>query len=231
MSLNAIAFIPDGNRRYARKVGINYAQAYTLGTEKAWDVINWLGEYPKIKMGTFYTLSLENLSRNRLELKVLFKIFDHELDKVFSRGLFEAQGVKLKFMGRLDLLPLGTRKRMEKVEDYTSEFDKKQINLAIGYNGQAEIVDAAKKFAEDCSRGAFNSAELNEEKFAKYLYNSSSPDLVIRTGDTQRLSGFLTYQSAYSELCFSEKFWPEFEKQDLKEAVKDFDSRERRFGK
>ena len=112
MGPESIAFIPDGNRRYARKMGISYAKAYSLGTERAWDVIDWLKEYPKIKAGTFYTLSLENLSRNRLELKALFALFERELDKVKNRGLFEEQGIRLKFIGRLNSLPKRVQKKI-----------------------------------------------------------------------------------------------------------------------
>ncbi|MAG21833.1 MAG: di-trans,poly-cis-decaprenylcistransferase [Candidatus Diapherotrites archaeon] len=231
MSLERIAFIPDGNRRYARKVGISYAKAYQMGTRKAWDVIDWMCEYPKIKAGTFYTLSLENLSRSKLELKVLMKIFERELDKVKTKKVFEEQGIKLRFLGRLGALPNGIQKKIKEVEDYTSEFDEKEVNLALGYNGRAEIVDAAKKFAEECKKGETTLDNLDETSFGEYLYSSNSPDLIVRTSGTQRLSGFLTYQSAYSEFHFTQKYWPEFEQQDLDTAVHEFDARERRFGK
>jgi len=231
MPINSIAFIPDGNRRYARKQGISYAEAYALGTQRAWDVIGWLKQYPKIKAGTFYTLSLENLSRSRFELHALMKLFERELDKVKSKSVFEEQGIRLKFLGRLDLLSKKVREKIEVAERYTENFGGKQINLAIGYNGQAEIVDAAKAFAEKYRKGEASLEELNEESFSKYLYSAERPDLIVRTSGTQRLSGFLTYQSAYSELYFTQKYWPEFQKEDLQQAVQDFEERERRFGK
>jgi undecaprenyl diphosphate synthase len=231
MSLNSIAFIPDGNRRYARKVGVNYAKSYQLGTRKAWEVIDWLKEYPQIKTGTFYTLSLENLARGKLELRVLLKLFEMELDRVKKSGVFEEQGIRLKFLGRLDSLPKKIRQKISDAEELTADFEKKQVNLALGYNGQAEIVDAAKKFAEQYKQGDASLEDLNETSFSNYLYSPTQPDLIVRTSGTQRLSGFLTYQSAYSELYFSEKFWPEFQEQDLGDAVQEFDARERRFGK
>ncbi len=231
MGLGSIAFIPDGNRRYARKVGISHAKAYQLGTKKAWEVIDWLKEYPKIKAGTFYTLSLENLSRSRLELKVLLKLFEKELDKVKSKSVFEEQGIRLRFLGRLHLLPEKIQNKIKEAEALTTEFDKKQINLAIGYNGQAEIVDAAKKFAEQYKKGEAGLQDLDEKKFSQYLYSGMSPDLIVRTSGTQRLSGFLTYQSAYSEFYFCPKYWPEFQQEDLAEAMEEFNERERRFGK
>ena len=231
MTLNSIAFIPDGNRRYAQKIGITQAQAYQLGTRKAWEVIDWLKDYPKIKAGTFYTLSLENLARSTFELKVLMRLFERELDRVKSKKVFEEQGIRLKFLGRLHTLPKRIQEKIKGVEEYTSEFDKKEINLALGYNGQAEIVDAAKAFAQKYKNGEAELGELDEKSFADYLYSASSPDMIVRTSGTQRLSGFLTYQSAYSELYFSEKYWPEFGQQDLEQAVNEFSSRERRFGK
>ena len=231
MSLNSIAFIPDGNRRYARKVGVNYAKSYQLGTRKAWEVIDWLKEYPQIKAGTFYTLSLENLARGKLELRVLLKLFEMELDRVKKSRVFEEQGIKLKFLGRLDSLPKKIRQKISDAEELTADFEKKQVNLALGYNGQAEIVDAAKAFAEQYKQGEANLEDLDETSFSNYLYSPAQPDLIVRTSGTQRLSGFLTYQSAYSELYFSEKFWPEFQEQDLGDAVQEFSARERRFGK
>ena len=231
MALNSIAFIPDGNRRYARKIGANYTKAYQMGTQKAWEVIDWLAGYPKIKFGTFYTLSLENLARSRIELCVLLKLFEKELDKIQSKKVFEEQGIRLKFIGRLKSLPEKIQQKMKEAEQLTSEYDSKQINLAIGYNGQAEIVDAAKSFAEQYKKGEAELDSLNEESFSQYLYLDNNPDLIVRTSGTQRLSGFLTYQSAYSEFFFLNKFWPEFEREDLQQAVDEFASRNRRFGK
>ena len=229
--LNSIAFIPDGNRRYATKMHIPLVQSYQLGTKKAWEVIDWLKDYPKIKAGTFYTLSLENLSRNKAELKILFSIFERELDKVLNSDFFPVNDVKLKFIGRFEDFPEKLKQKISKAEEFTENNKKKIINLAIGYNGQTEIVDAAKKIALAHEKG-LDLNSLNEDSFKKYLYSDfSDPDLIVRTSGTQRLSGFLTYQSSYSELYFSEKFWPEFSKTELNNAITEFDSRQRRFGK
>ncbi len=232
MELKSIAFIPDGNRRYARKAKISMVEAYSLGTSKAWDVINWIKDYNKIKVGTFYTLSLENLSRSASELNILFKIFENELDKVQSTTFFEDNELKLKFIGRLDQFPKKLKEKMFAVEKRTENFSKKTINLALGYNGQAEIVDAAKKFAEQYKKGLLKLNDLTMDSFKSFLYAPfPEPDLIIRTSGTQRLSGFLTYQSSYSELYFSRKYWPEFSKTDLDDAITNFSERKRKFGK
>ena len=231
MEISSIAFIPDGNRRYALKSGFNLAESYSLGTQKAWDVLGWLSKYPSIKFGTFYTLSLENLSRTSLELKVLFKVFEKELDKIKTREILVDENIKLKFIGKRDVFPKKLQEKMNSAEDFTAEHKKKTIYLALGYNGQQEIVDAAKKIAIDYKNG-FDLNSLNEKTFKKYLYaDFQEPDLIMRTSGTQRLSGFMTYQSAYSELYFTPKHWPELTEKDIAIAIQEYNNRKRKFGK
>ncbi len=232
MVLSSIAFIPDGNRRFAQKKGISLLESYLQGTQKAWDVMHWLSNFPQIKTGTFYTLSLENLTRNQIELSLLLKIFDKELDKAAKSDLFEKQGIALRFIGQIELLPQKLQDKMKVLSEQTSVHDAKTINLAIGYSGQTEIVFAAKKIAEQYKQGLLSLSDLTAQSFRKFLYNDFHfPDLIIRTSGTQRLSGFLTYQSAYSELYFLDKYWSEIEQTDLHTAVSEFESRERKFGK
>jgi len=230
--LESIAFIPDGNRRFALKSGVNFLKAYQLGTKKAWDVMHWLEEYPKIKAGTFWMLSLENTQKRRAELALLFKIFDRELGKVKSSGYFEEKQVRLKFFGRLELLPKKLLEKIKEAEQFTQEFNTRTISLALGYSGRAEILDAAKSLALDVQQGKVELSELNEKGFEKYLYSDlREPDLIVRTSGEQRTSGFLPYQSAYSELHFCQHYWPEFTEQDLAEAISDYGARQRNFGK
>jgi len=121
---------------------------------------------------------------------------------------------------------------MSAAEKFTENNKGKTINLCLGYNGQAEIVDAAKKLALAYKEGNIDISDIDEKHFTKFLYSDfAEPDLIIRTGQTQRLSGFLTYQSAYSELYFSNKYWPEFSEQDLRTAVDSYYERSRKFGK
>ncbi|MDD5148267.1 MAG: polyprenyl diphosphate synthase [Candidatus ainarchaeum sp.] len=232
MVLNSIAFIPDGNRRFAQKQGISLLNAYKLGTRKAWEVFDWLNNYPEIKTGTFYTLSLENLQRKQTELKLLYRIFERELDKIKSSGLFEKNRIQMKFIGRLDLLPKKLREKIAEAEKFTEGFKNKKMNLAIGYTGRTEIIDAAKKIAEQYKQGNIDLDKITTDTFQQFLYSDfKNPDLIVRTSGTKRLSGFLTYQSAYSELYFLEKYWPEINRTDLDNAIQDFYARERKFGK
>lgn len=232
MELNSIAFIPDGNRRFAVKAGVDFLKAYQAGTRKAWDVLHWLNSYPSIKVGTFYTLSLENFLNRKTERNILFKIFERELEKVKSSGLFEKNQTRLKFIGRTDLFSKTLKEKIREAEEFTQDFSNKTINLAFGYSGQAEIVDATKKIAQAFKEGELSLESIDTNSFSNYLYSDFDfPDLIIRTGKTQRLSGFLTYQSAYSELYFLDKFWPEFSEQDLAQAVEYYNSAQRNFGK
>ncbi len=231
MELTSIAFIPDGNRRYMQENGLSILEAYQAGTRKAWDVFSWLQEYPGIKVGTFWSLSLENLKR-KAELPILFKIFERELDRVRESGLFERFGVRLRFLGRREVFPAELRDKMIGAERYTEQFNEKTMNVALGYSGQAEIVDASKRVAEDYAKGSLRLEDLDENTFRKYLYEDFDfPDLIVRTSGAQRLSGFLPFQSAYSELHFCKKYWPEFSRGDLESAIQDYDNRKRNFGK
>ncbi len=227
--LNSIAFIPDGNRRYAEKMGISYLSAYRMGTQRAWDVLDWILKYPSIKAGTFYTLSAENLNRNRAELMLLFRVFERELDSIKEKTVFEANSVRLKFIGDLSAFPKRLREKMLWAEHMTADFGQRVVNLALGYSGREEIVNAAKSLAIDYAHGSVaDLKQVDEEKFRSYLYSDfPDPDLIVRTSGTQRLSGFLTYQSAYSELYFIDKCWPELEERDIAAAVSEFSQRQR----
>ncbi len=229
--LSSIGFIPDGNRRFAKENKISIIDSYKLGTQKAWETIDWLQKYPEIKTGYFYTLSLKNLARKKHELNVLFKIFEGELKRVTETNYFEQNGIRLKFIGRLNDLPDKMQSMLSEAEKATANNTKKLINLALGYDGQAEIVDAAKQLALDYSAGKIDLEKVNEENFSNYLYSSSQPDLIVRTSGEHRLSGFLPYQSTYSELYFADKYWPEFKASDLARAVREFNDRKINFGK
>lgn len=230
--LESIAFIPDGNRRFAKLNKINLAQSYSLGTEKAWDVVKWLSNYPSITTGTFYTFSLKNFERSKGELNILMKIFQMQLDKVLAGKMLKEQEVKINFIGRRDSFPKKLQEKMLKVETVTADYKSKTINLALGYDGQTEIVDASKKFAQDVANGVVLADTLTTDSFKKYLYSDfKSPDLIVRTSNEQRLSGFLTYQSSYSELAFLDKYWPQITESDVAKVVSEYEQRERRFGK
>jgi len=229
--LSSIGFIPDGNRRYAKEHKIQMLTAYRMGTRKAWETIDWLQKYPEIKTGYFYTLSLKNLTRKKHELRVLHGIFKQELKKVTDTDYFERNGIKLKFIGRLSELPGRMQAMIREAEESTARNTRKLITLALGYDGQAEIVDAAKQLALDYEQGKVDLERVDEQSFSNYLYTQQAPDMIVRTSGEQRLSGFLPYQSTYAELYFCDKYWPEFEATDLDRAVREFSARKKNYGK
>jgi undecaprenyl diphosphate synthase len=232
MDLNSFAIIPDGNRRYAFANNISLTQAYLQGTKKAWNAFEWLTEFKSINSVTFYTLSQENLTRSKEELGVLFKIFEKELIKAINKTNSLNNSFKIKFIGNKNFFPEKTQEKMIELEELTLDNKEKTLALAIGYNGQNEILDATKKIAEQIQLKQLTAEQITPELFKKNLYSELPfPDLILRTSGTQRLSGFLTYQSAYSELVFLNKYWPEITQQDINKVVNEFNSRERRFGK
>lgn len=230
--LRSVAFIPDGNRRFAKEKRMPLVKAYSLGVKKAWQTLEWLEDYPSIRVGSFYALSLRNLERSKRELNLLLKIFDREFLTLKKKNYLRDNGIRIKFIGRLELLNERIKKHIADIESETSDLNNRLINIAIGYDGRREIVDAAISIAKDVSEGKLSADEIDENVFSRYLYgNFTEPDLIIRTSGEQRLSGFLTYLSAYSELYFCPKYWPDFEKHDLQKAIDDYNRRERRFGK
>lgn len=223
MQLVSVGVIPDGNRRYAKRNNLNYEEAYRLGFEKAKELMGWAFKREEIKNLTFYALSLENLNKRvDFEKNIIFSFFHKFLDDSAAIADIRKKGVKLNFLGRLNLLPKDLHEKMLKVMAGNEKGDR-EINFLIAYTGSAEIVDAAKKAVED--------GEINEESIEKNLYTRKPVDLVIRTGNVSRLSGFLTWQTAYSELYFLEKLWPEMNEKDFELAVEWYYNTERRFGK
>jgi undecaprenyl diphosphate synthase len=169
MNLESIAFIPDGNRRYAARNGMDLAKAYQVGTHRTWDVIQWLSDYPKIKAATFYALSLENITRSKTELNILFKIFEKEADKILAEEYYKTHGFAIRFLGRLESFPKNMQNKMNEIQNRSQDYAKRVVNVAIGYNGRTEIVDAAKKLAHDFAENKVNVDTVTEETFRKYL--------------------------------------------------------------
>jgi len=221
--LESVAIIPDGNRRYALKKGLSLGQGYAKGFQKVRDVIEWSDGVPKI---TFWALSLDNLARrSKAEVNALFALMNGHVSRALSEKNFE--GVKVSFFGELGLLPQALSNKMRELEEKTD--GDRTAFIGIAYGGEQEIYRAAKKMAEALANGApEREAKL---AFAEGLYYQGKPDLIIRTGSAQRLSGFLPLQSCYSELYFSKKLWPEFGKSDFEKATEFFQESQARYGR
>ncbi len=228
-----IAIIPDGNRRFARKHDLAVSLAYKKGFEKVGDVIDWAQER-RIRSLSFWALSFENFQkRSSVELNILFRLMRKKIESAFDDPALVDRQVRIKFFGRTDILPRSLQERMHRLEEKTSGFSHGELNIGVAYSGQEELVSASKRLAQDIASGKIGGRKLDElsvEDFAPYLYVQSTPDLIIRTGNVQRLSGFLPFQSAYSEYYFVSKLWPEFTERDFQRAIEYYEGTQRRFG-
>ena len=162
------------------------------------------------------------------------RIAEERFQQILADERIHKNKVRVKVIGRVNLLPEHLQRLITDVEKATESYDKHFLNFAFAYGGRAEIVDAAKKIAEKVGTGDLSPDEVDEQLFERYLYTShmpnQDPDLIIRTSGEERLSGFLLWQSAYSELCFLDAYWPDFRLIDLLRAVRTFQNRKRRFG-
>jgi undecaprenyl diphosphate synthase len=168
------------------------------------------------------------------EVEEIMRIADGQFRKVLTDERIHKNKVRVKVIGRVGLLPKSLQQLIMDVEEATQSYDEHFLNIALAYGGRAEIVDAARKIAEKVHRGELNPEKIDEQTFERYLYTShmskQDPDLIIRTSGEERLSGFLLWQSAYSELCFLDVYWPDFRFIDLLRAVRVYQKRKRRFG-
>jgi tritrans,polycis-undecaprenyl-diphosphate synthase [geranylgeranyl-diphosphate specific] len=228
-----IAIILDGNRRWASEKALDPWFGHEKGAEKVEQLLDWCLKLG-VKSITLYAFSTENFSRSKDEVEEIMRISQEEFQKILTDERIHKNKVHVKVIGRLSLLPKDLQQLIMDVENATRDYDEHFLNLAIAYGGRAEIVDAAKKIAERVHKGGLDPEEIDEQVFEEYLYTShmqkQDPDLIIRTSGEERLSGFLLWQSAYSELCFLDVYWPDFRSIDLLRAVRTFQRRKRRFG-
>ena len=221
-----IAVIPDGNRRFAKKMNIPLPKAYKKGLDKTIDVMEW-SKGIGVKMITSWGFSTENFKRSSLEKKFLFRLFEGKIREFLENGRFKKEQLCVKILGDRSKFPNSLIESINQMESETAQYKKFQLNLALNYGGRQEIVDACNKIL------ASGSKNIKEEDFQKFLFTSQipDPDMILRTSGEQRLSGFMPWQSAYSELIFVESLWPELTKEDFISAVNEYESRQRRFGR
>ncbi len=226
-----VAVILDGNRRFARRLMQKPWKGHEWGARKVRSLLEW-GREKGVKRFTLYSLSIENIKkRPKRELGYLFRLFEREFRDILKPDHeVHRHRIRIRVIGRKELLPETLRDLIDRVETETESYDGYELVLAIAYGGQQEITDAAKKLAEAVKNGSVDPESIDEEGFSKFLYSDSCPDIIIRTGGEKRLSNFLLWQSAYSELFFVDKMWPEFEKEDFERILEEFKKRQRRFG-
>lgn len=221
--LKHLAIIMDGNRRWAKAQGLSSIEGHRQGYAKLKDVGTWCIERG-ITTLTVYAFSTENWNRSRVEVTYLMKL----LERAVSRELphFNKQKIRLKIIGDVKGLPKTLQKAIANAEAVTAKNDRGILNLCINYGGHLEIIEAVKKIV----RKKIPASKITEELISKSLWLADQPDLVVRTSGEQRLSGFLTWQSVYSELYFTKTHWPAFDEADLDKAIAEYAHRQRRFG-
>ena len=229
-----VALILDGNRRWAKKHLSMPGHGHRSGANAVEKLLDWCEEFD-IKIITLYALSAENLARNDGELEDLYELIRTRLEKLYDDPRIHRNKMRVKGIGRIELLPDSIRGVLEKLDEATKDYDGHFLNIALAYGGQNELVDAVKKIGGKIKDGALRIEDINKKEIEANLYTShlpqSSPDMVLRTSGEKRLSGFLMWQSAYSELVFIDIFWPEFRKIDLMRAIRTFQKRKRKLGK
>jgi tritrans,polycis-undecaprenyl-diphosphate synthase [geranylgeranyl-diphosphate specific] len=228
-----IAIILDGNRRWANDKALEPRSGHEKGAEKVDKLLDWCLRLD-VKSVTLYAFSTENFSRSRDEVEEIMRIAEENMRKILTDERIHRNKIRVKVIGRVSFLPESLQQLIADVEATTHDYEEHFLNFAFAYGGRAEIADAAKKIAEKVNAGKLCPDEVNEKMFEQYLYTShmpkQDPDLIIRTSGEERLSGFLLWQSAYSELCFLDAYWPDFRLIDLLRAVRTFQKRKRRFG-
>ncbi len=226
-----VAIIMDGNRRYAKDFGLLVSEGHDKGRQKLEDVLEWCMEIG-VKMLTVYAFSTENVGRSSDEVDTLMRMFVENFRRLGDDARVHKHRIKVRVLGQRELLPKDLQEAIQYAEERTRGYDSYFFNLAVGYGGREEIVQGIKKLAEAVKDGELKVEDIDERTFSKFLYTKDmpDPDLILRTSGEERISNFLLWQLAYSELYFSDIYWPGFRKIDFLRAVRSYQMRMRRFG-
>ncbi|MFY7786861.1 MAG: isoprenyl transferase [Thermoflexibacteraceae bacterium] len=225
-----IAVIMDGNGRWAKKQGMARVFGHKNAVKAVRDITEGAGELG-VKFLTLYAFSTENWNRPKEEVFALMELLSRTIKSEVPN--LHKNNVRVTTIGNTEQLPKDCREELQKAMEVTKYNTGLTLVLALSYSGRREIIDAAKRLAEDAAEGKINSDQIDDALFSSYLHTNQMPDpeLIIRTSGEFRLSNFLLWQLAYSELYFTDVLWPDFRKEHLYQAVLDYQSRERRFGK
>ncbi len=231
-----IGIILDGNRRYGAQRGLTEPkEIYLLGARKLDDILRWCSDL-RIPAVTLWVLSTDNLTRPPAQISGILAAVESKLNALAGDARIHRQRVRIRAVGRVNILPESTRRAIEAADVATAGYDDMILTIAVAYGGREEIADAVRAMLRERSNAGAVLADVVEEvtpkRIGQYLYSVDlpDPDLIIRTSGEIRLSGFLLWQSAHSEFYFSDVFWPAFRKIDLLRAIRDFQRRRRRFG-
>lgn len=227
-----VAIMMDGNRRYARFQGnMKPIEGHQRGRDTLEEFLGWCVDVG-INIVTVYAFSINNFNRSEEEVRGLMDLFGKNFMIIAENKRIHENKIRIKAIGHLELLPDDVREAIKHAEESTSTYDKMLLNIAIGYDGRLEIVEAIKKILNKVKTGEISVNDIDEELVNKNLYTEGleDPNLIIRTSGEERFSGFLLWQSSYSELYFCDSYWPDFRKVDFLRALRSYQKRERRFG-
>lgn len=226
-----IGFILDGNRRWAKANGQTLIGGYQRGAQKAEDILRWTLE-SGVKILSIWVWSTENFRRAKSQVSFMMRLLKDRIKGAMNEKALKENDVQVKFLGDLETMPLAIQELARELERDTANAQALQLNICMGYGGRQEIVKACQQLANEVQNGELPLSDITEERLQRAMYyDGVPPDLIIRTGGEQRTSGFLMWHAAYSEYFFSEKFLPDFEKEDFYQAIVSFQERQRRFGK
>lgn len=225
-----VAIIMDGNGRWAKARGVPRIMGHRAGRESVREAVRACSDLG-VQVLTLYTFSVENWQRPAREVNALMTILRQSLRA--ERKELDANNVRLNVIGRVHELPSAVREEIAATQKYLSNNTGMLMNLALSYSGRAEIVDAVRRMLKDAKDGPFDPARVDDELFTSYLYTAGlpDPDLLIRTSGEMRISNFLLWQLAYTELWVTDTLWPDFRREHLYRAIADYQRRDRRFGR
>ena len=226
-----IGIIMDGNRRFAQAMGEPPVKGHEYGRDTLENVLDWCLELG-VKHLTVYAFSTENFSRNPVEVKRLMELFEENFLKMAEDARVHKNRINVRAIGQIDKLPRRVRDAIRVAEERTRGYDSYYYTIAVAYGGRQEIIDAVRGIAEDVATGRVRPKDIDEAMLSKRLYTHHlpDPDLILRTSGEERISNFLLWQVAYSELYFTDVFWPGFRRLDFLRAIRTYQMRKRRFG-
>lgn len=228
---NHIAIIMDGNRRYAEEHGEPREEGHRLGSEKLEEVLDWCVE-DGIKVLTVYAFSVENFNRGPDEVEYIMELLKDSLIRFAESETVHKKRVCIKVLGDVTMLPEDVRDAIDYAYEKTKDYSDYYFNMAVAYSGRQEITVAVKRVAQKVVDGTIDIEDIDEDTISDHMYASDipDPDLVLRTSGEVRISNFLLWQLAYSELYFTDVYWPGFRHIDFLRAIRTFQQRGRRFG-
>ena len=227
-----IGIIMDGNRRFAEELGEPAIKGHEYGRDTLENVLDWCLELG-VKHLTVYAFSTENFNRNPVEVKRLMELFEENFLKMAEDARVHKNRINVRAIGQIDKLPRRVRDAIRVAEERTRGYADYYYTIAVAYGGRQEIIDAVRSIAEEVQAGRLRPKDIDESMLSKHLYTQHlpDPDLILRTSGEERISNFLLWQMAYSELYFTDVFWPGFRRIDFLRAIRTYQLRQRRYGK